>query len=263
MTNDNTTDDRTERLTEIIETQNERINQLEDIVQEQAQAIWPSRRQALKATGAAAIFGAGAVGGASATPGDDGDTVWGSDQNRDDYYVDEMDANLVSTDNARVNSSVSGGRDLCVEHLGADESGSTPLTVSVSGYSVYKIDYYVGIDGNAQDIQLVLNGDSAGNTNYAYVDEAGTSTSSVDAMLLASNTDGFDSLAGSITIHDRKDASDNIGISHELATARAGNFDVVGVSGGRNGAASTSQIDITAGSGFEFGYFDVWGMIDS
>jgi hypothetical protein len=34
----------------------------------------------------------------SAAPGDDGDTVWGSSSNRDDYYADELDANLVSTE---------------------------------------------------------------------------------------------------------------------------------------------------------------------
>lgn len=105
MTDDNDHDhdrDRTERLTEIIEQQNERINQLEDVVQKQAQAIWPTRRQALKATGAAAIFGAGAISNAAAAPGDDGDTVWGSDQNRDDYYADEIDALTVSTGAATV-----------------------------------------------------------------------------------------------------------------------------------------------------------------
>ena len=122
MSDDTTTDDdRVDRLTNIIEQQNERINQLEDVVQEQAQAIWPNRRQAMKATGAAALFGAGAIGGAAGAPGDDGDTVWGSDQNRDDYYVDEMDANTVSTDDVDIN----GPSDFDV--LGPDGYGDVPV----------------------------------------------------------------------------------------------------------------------------------------
>jgi len=62
-------------------------------------AVFPNRREMLKATaGLGALGAAGAAGRASAAPGDDGDTVWGSSSNRDDYYADEVDANLVSTD---------------------------------------------------------------------------------------------------------------------------------------------------------------------
>lgn len=75
------------------------INMMAEQMEAMAEVLPDStRRRVMMAGGAAALFGAGAVGGASATPGDDGDTVWGSSSNRDDYYVDEIDANLVNTD---------------------------------------------------------------------------------------------------------------------------------------------------------------------
>jgi len=88
------------------------------------QHVFPSRRQILKAGGAAALVGAGAAGGASAAPGDDGDTVWGSDSNRDDYYADELDANLVST---------------TFVNLGADESKvkQDAFTISDDGSTTF------------------------------------------------------------------------------------------------------------------------------
>lgn len=54
-----------------------------------------TRRAALGVV-AASVFGAGVfTGQASAAPGDDGDTVWGSDSNRSDWYADLIDANKV------------------------------------------------------------------------------------------------------------------------------------------------------------------------
>lgn len=59
-----------------------------------------SRRNALKAGGLfALLFGSAAAGAASATSGttNDDDTKWGSDSNRDDYYADVVDANVVDS----------------------------------------------------------------------------------------------------------------------------------------------------------------------
>lgn len=82
---------RIEKLAGVIDKQQEQIEQL----QKKIQGRGPSRRRVLQAGGVAALLGAGATGGAAAAPGDDGDTVWGSDSNRDDYYADEVDANTV------------------------------------------------------------------------------------------------------------------------------------------------------------------------
>lgn len=76
-----------------------RIEDLEAQVraqQEVLQKMMPSRRAVLRggaAAGAVGLLGFGA-GQATATPGDDGDTVWGSQSNRDDYWADEIDMNL-------------------------------------------------------------------------------------------------------------------------------------------------------------------------
>lgn len=84
---------------------NDRIEQLEARVEElegrlEQRTITPTRRQAVKAGGGlAALLGLGATAGTgAAAPGDDGDTVWGSDTNRDDYYADEIDAKSVDTE---------------------------------------------------------------------------------------------------------------------------------------------------------------------
>jgi hypothetical protein len=72
----------------------ERVDELEATVQR----MLPDRRQFIKGAGVAA--GAAALGfgtgQASAAPGDDGDTIWGDANNRDDYYADEFDANAVN-----------------------------------------------------------------------------------------------------------------------------------------------------------------------
>lgn len=174
MTDDTTTDDgRTDELIEIIEKQNERINQLEDVVQQQAQAIWPSRRQALKATGAAAIFGAGAISNAAAAPGDDGDTVWGSDSNRDDYYMDELDANLVSTGDLDIDGAnfVSSGDvfELTDATVGSDINQTTTST------SYTTVEYWTGpamphVPSDATLVgrfRLMLKNDTADETTFA------------------------------------------------------------------------------------------------
>jgi|GEM_PF-2883782 len=79
----------------------ERVAELEATVAELTGDATPevSRRGALKAGGLlASLTGAGAIGAASAqgTTNDD-DTKWGSPNNRDDYYADVVDANLIST----------------------------------------------------------------------------------------------------------------------------------------------------------------------
>lgn len=72
-------------------------------------SVFSSRRDILK-TGAAAAAGGAltlGAGSGSADPGDDGDTTWGSDSNRDDYWVDELDARSVST--ADINNTKNAG----------------------------------------------------------------------------------------------------------------------------------------------------------
>lgn len=69
----------------------------------QLKKMMPGRREVL-AGGAAAgagLLGFG-VGQASADGLNDGDTQWGSDSNRDDYVVDHVDANSVSTGGANI-----------------------------------------------------------------------------------------------------------------------------------------------------------------
>lgn len=98
MTDDNT-DTTIDDLEEELEEQKQ-INEglAEKLVELSGLLPETDRRKFLKTgAGAAALVAAGAVGQASATPGDDGDTVWGTDSNRDDYYADEIDANLVNT----------------------------------------------------------------------------------------------------------------------------------------------------------------------
>lgn len=77
-----------------IEQQEERIARLE----KQLRRMMPTRRDALKAgaVGAVGILGFGA-GNASADL-NDGDTEWGSSTNRDDYFVDHLDANEMTLD---------------------------------------------------------------------------------------------------------------------------------------------------------------------
>lgn len=96
MTDNDELHDLREQVSEQQQTIQKLTSALGDVVENQRKMM-PNRRQVLKAGGAAALFGAGAVGGASAAPGDDGDTVWGSDANRDDYYAGEIDAISVST----------------------------------------------------------------------------------------------------------------------------------------------------------------------
>jgi len=81
-------------LREQVSQQQQQIKQLEATVKK----MLPTRRQALK-TGAGGLLAGGlfTAGQATAEPGDDGDTVWGSDTNRDDYYADEINANTVNT----------------------------------------------------------------------------------------------------------------------------------------------------------------------
>jgi len=65
--------------------------------------VYPDRRDILKgAAGVASLGAAGMLGRASAAPGDDGETVWGGPNNRDSYYADEIDANVVSTGEATI-----------------------------------------------------------------------------------------------------------------------------------------------------------------
>jgi len=98
-------DDEISRLAAIVEEQQEQIDSLkerQEAFMETVDRLPVSRRRFMQAAAAAGLVGTGAVGGAMATPGDDGDTVWGSDSNRDDYYVDELDANLVNTNSLGV-----------------------------------------------------------------------------------------------------------------------------------------------------------------
>jgi len=72
------------------------------------QEVFPDRREILRKGAAAASLGAaGMIGRASAAPGDDGETTWGSANNRDSWYADEIDANSVSTDSADIGANAS------------------------------------------------------------------------------------------------------------------------------------------------------------
>lgn len=73
----------------------DRVDELEDTVQK----MLPGRRDMLagSAVAGAGLLGFGA-GTASADGHNDGDTQWGADANRDDYVVDHVDANSISSD---------------------------------------------------------------------------------------------------------------------------------------------------------------------
>jgi len=67
----------------------ERVNELENTIER----MLPGRRQMLKAAGAG-VLGASAftAGQASADGHNDGDTQWGSDTNRSDYFADYVNS---------------------------------------------------------------------------------------------------------------------------------------------------------------------------
>ena len=158
MSNDDTTlnvdsidleDADSESLAEIIQAQNERIARLE----RWARQMMPSRREAMKAGGLAAALGGAFIGGAEATPGDDGDTVWGSSSNRDDWYADEVDANLVNTETGSVNGQ---------EMIGTPSSGSDPsltfdswVTISSTRPSLVDITLKVETDGSTRGLARI------------------------------------------------------------------------------------------------------------
>lgn len=110
------------------------------------------RRQFLKAgAGAGAILASGAIGRASAAPGDDGDTLWGSASNRDDYYADELDANLVSTGQVRSGESLSGQTSVLLEAKEAavsqQQRAQETTDVSTTAKSIYNFRTGSGDDG--------------------------------------------------------------------------------------------------------------------
>jgi hypothetical protein len=92
----------TQDLEQKVREQEQRIERLEGALKK----MMPSRREAIKGGGLAALAGAsflGGIGTAGATDSiTDDDTKWGSSSNRDDWYADYVDANVVSTDSATI-----------------------------------------------------------------------------------------------------------------------------------------------------------------
>lgn len=91
------------------------------------------RRQAIKAislVAGGASIGAAVMRSVSAAPGDDGDTVWGSSSNRDDYYADELDANLVSTAGLSISDEISMTRTDVTISSGSISADGTFLAVA-------------------------------------------------------------------------------------------------------------------------------------
>lgn len=98
-----------------------------------------TRRAAMGAL-AASVFGAGVLSGqAVATPGDDGDTVWGASNNRDDYYADEIDANLVSTGITQTETIGAGEYHYAGDYDGADPDArlGNALSAASPGNLIY------------------------------------------------------------------------------------------------------------------------------
>lgn len=167
----------------------------EDVTKEQLwnrlrrleRAVFPSRRDVIKAgAGVGALGAAGLAGRASATPGDDGDTVWGSDANRDDYYADEVDANLVSADDLSIedadarytiNSSLTLSHDTFTrvpyrasfDDIGSMDTGTDEWSPDSDG--TYVIAVYGGIAGVSDDRELSteVNGDMSQRLSYTSV----------------------------------------------------------------------------------------------
>jgi len=127
------------------------VDELEAQVEEQAQMIDAlrtklaelsqvlpehDRRQFLKAgAGAGAVLASGAIGRASAAPGDDGDTLWGSDSNRDDVYRDEVDANLVRTEERNGTQVFDGTRTFSAALSDAGAGGCVIITPGIHDIS--------------------------------------------------------------------------------------------------------------------------------
>lgn len=88
-----------------------------------------TRRAALGVV-AASVFGAGVfTGQATAAPGDDGDTVWGSETNRSDWYADEIDANHVTATSSQYESVNAGDITITDGELSSDPLNPTEWSV--------------------------------------------------------------------------------------------------------------------------------------
>lgn len=161
----------------------------------------------------------------------------------------------LSTEQATIAGS--GTRDLEWEHLDSADGG-TSVSLNVSGYSVYYVDYILQFDDVSGDNLLRFNGDSA--SNYQYFDETGAKTTGANGIpFLTVTSNGFWRGGGSIILFDGR--NDEAGINNQVGGGRidrlAGYADV----GGWLDNTDISSVDFELLSNSVVA-IDVWGAVD-
>jgi len=178
-----------EQLMDIVRAQQRQIEALAEHVGIDEQQLL-SRRDLLQAGGGAALLLAASQTAAADGSLNDGDTQWGSNQNRDDYLVDVLDANSVQTDALSV-----GGRssDQHYRLIGKtvfsslSGSGQKPVSVDTTGVAVngdgfnhYLVYYYVQSDQRSTaNYDLRINDDTDSIYDTRFDDGSSTSGSSI------------------------------------------------------------------------------------
>lgn len=201
------------------------------------------RRQAIKAislVAGGASIGAAVMRSVSAAPGDDGDTVWGSSSNRDDYYADELDANLV-----RAEDGVLGGFDFWkeVDDVSVDSATAQTLdlggTVSSGDAILLDIDH-IFHNSSAGDVTLSFDSATSGGLGYELRD--GTGSDSADHWVLYSG-DAFSYVSGQLLIVS-EGYSDYLGASGDLILNRWSRNASVLSKAGSNESVEPTQMTI-------------------
>lgn len=208
MTNDNDSEnDRIDRLEEQVEQLRKQQERRNEAFVDMLQRLPVSRRRVLQAAAAAGLLGTGAVGGALGAPGDDGDTVWGSSSNRDDYYADEIDANLVNTGIVQFREGAIVQED---DNSPFNPSGSQSHTLSLSSdyESIRAIVDVENTSGGNQDLELRVNGNSS--SEYRYEDSAAAQTSGDTAWPIDNYGGGGRTISGEIIVKGNWTGAENV-----------------------------------------------------
>jgi len=177
------------------------------------------------------------------------DRVFGGDR-----VFDAIDARTVEADKSTIEGT--GNRDLQWEHLDS-VNGGTSISLNVSDYSVYLVDYILQFDNVSGDNIIRFNGDSG--TNYQYYDETGSKTTGVDGIpFLTVNSNGNWRGGGAIKVFGGD--FDESGINHEMGGGRIDRLAGYATVGGwlNNDNISSIDFDLLANGGVQI---DVWGLL--
>jgi len=174
---------RVEQLTTIVKAQQQQLDALHEAAGVDDEEL-VSRRSLLQggaSVGAAGLLAALASGSAAASPGADGDTVWGSQNNRDDWFADFIDANTVQTEEARVNDGeIDESNDL--------GNKSDPATIIAAGNGEYILAQATNADGDIETEYFTDDGKRMASWGYhTHIDDgpSGGSTDGSNAHFIA------------------------------------------------------------------------------